>query len=52
VLIARGDAAERLLAFALLAVSMVNILMRYYHSRLSSWWRRAAPWCSRWSPGD
>jgi len=34
VLIARGDPAERLLAFALLAVSMVNILMRYYHSRL------------------
>lgn len=33
-LIARGDAAERMLAFALLAVSMVNVLMRYYHSRL------------------
>ena len=32
-LIARGDGAERLLAFALLAVSMVNVLMRYYHSR-------------------
>jgi signal transduction histidine kinase/ActR/RegA family two-component response regulator len=33
-LIARGDAAERMLAFALLAVSMVNVLMRYYHSRV------------------
>ena len=33
-LIARGDSAERLLAFALLAVSMVNVLMRYYHSRI------------------
>lgn len=33
-LIARGDPAERMLAFALLAVSMVNVLMRYYHSRL------------------
>jgi len=33
-LIAKGDAAERLLAFALLAVSMVNVLMRYYHSRI------------------
>jgi signal transduction histidine kinase/CheY-like chemotaxis protein len=33
-LIARGDGAERLLAFAVLAVSMVNVLMRYYHSRV------------------
>ncbi|MGH6967248.1 MAG: ATP-binding protein [Phenylobacterium sp.] len=33
-LIARGDSAERMLAFALLAVSMVNVLMRYYHSRV------------------
>lgn len=33
-LIARGGAAERMLAFALIAVSMVNILMRYYHSRV------------------
>jgi signal transduction histidine kinase/CheY-like chemotaxis protein len=33
-LTARGDAAGRMLAFALLAVSMVNILMRYYHSRV------------------
>jgi signal transduction histidine kinase/CheY-like chemotaxis protein len=33
-LIARGDAAERMLAFAVLAVSMVNVLMRYYHSRV------------------
>src|SRR5690349_23459285 len=33
-LIVRGDAAERTLAFALLAVSMVNVLMRYYHSRV------------------
>ncbi|MDB5424564.1 MAG: sensor histidine kinase/response regulator [Phenylobacterium sp.] len=33
-LIAKGDPAERLLAFALLAVSMVNVLMRYYHSRV------------------
>ncbi len=33
-LIAHGDAAERFAAFALLAVSMVNVLMRYYHSRL------------------
>lgn len=33
-LIERGDGADRLLAFALLAVSMVNVLMRYYHSRV------------------
>jgi len=33
-LIARGDAADRMLAFALLSVSMVNVLMRYYHSRV------------------
>ena len=33
-LIARGDGSERLLAFAVIAVSMVNVLMRYYHSRV------------------
>ena len=33
-LIVHGDGAERLLAFALIAVSMVNVLMRYYHSRI------------------
>ena len=33
-LIVHGDPAERLLAFAVLAVSMVNVLMRYYHSRI------------------
>ena len=33
-LIERGDGADRLLAFALLAVSMVNVLMRYYNSRI------------------
>jgi signal transduction histidine kinase/CheY-like chemotaxis protein len=33
-LIVRGDPAERTLAFALMAVSMVNVMMRYYHSRL------------------
>jgi len=33
-LILQGDSAERLLAFALLAVSMVNVLMRYYRSRV------------------
>jgi signal transduction histidine kinase/CheY-like chemotaxis protein len=36
VLITRGDQAsgERMLAFALMVVSMVHVLMRYYHSRL------------------
>jgi signal transduction histidine kinase/CheY-like chemotaxis protein len=33
-LIVHGDAAERLLAFAVLTISMVNVLMRYYHSRV------------------
>ena len=33
-LIVHGDAAERMLAFAVLAVSMINVLMRYYHSRV------------------
>jgi signal transduction histidine kinase/CheY-like chemotaxis protein len=32
VLIARGGASERLFAFALMSVSMVHVLMRYYRS--------------------
>jgi signal transduction histidine kinase/CheY-like chemotaxis protein len=32
-LIVRGEATERTLAFALMAVSMVNVMMRYYRSR-------------------
>jgi signal transduction histidine kinase/ActR/RegA family two-component response regulator len=34
-LIFRGDQADQLLAFAVLAVSMVNVLMRYYRSRVA-----------------